>query len=311
MRHIAVLAVALFVLAVGASPAAAEEDPFDPLWEQQTGRPSFSITTPDITGEPQTIEYVDIDGHAVTEGDIVIGTPAEAASGKIQMPGVFPEVTYDTPPSVERPTPDAPLRPGDCRVPEGAATTQAGALWPDRKVPYVLSPELSAPAREAIGQAMRDFHDNTCVRFVPRTTEAGYLKIFPGDGCYSYVGRIGPEPQDVSIGKGCERKGIAIHELLHAIGFLHEHSRSDRDAALTVHLENVAKGYESQFKKLALPQNRLFTPLDYGSVMLYGRTFFSRNGKDTLEPSAPVSIGQRIGFSAADLDAVRALYGCP
>ncbi|WP_424533906.1 M12 family metallopeptidase [Sphaerisporangium viridialbum] len=311
MRHIAVLAVTLVALAMGVSPAAAEEDPFDTLWEQQTGRPSFSITTPDITGQPHTIEYVDIDGHAVTEGDIVIGTSLDAASGKIEMPGIFPKVTSDTAPRLETPALDPPARPGDCRVPEGAATTQARALWPDGKVPYVLDPELSTSAREAIGQAMRDFHDSTCVRFIPRTDEAGFLNIFPGNGCYSYVGRIGPEEQDVSLGKGCERKGVAIHELLHAIGFFHEHSRSDRDSALTVHLENVAKGYESQFQKLTPPQNRLFSPLDYGSVMLYGRNFFSSNGKDTLVPSVPVKIGQRIGFSPADLDAVRALYGCP
>ncbi|MEV7969844.1 M12 family metallopeptidase [Sphaerisporangium sp. NPDC088356] len=311
MRYIAVLAVTLFAVAMGASPAAAEEDPFDPLWEQQTGRPSFSITTPDITGQSHTIEYVDIDGHAVTEGDIVIGTPSDAASGKLQMPGIFPNAIYNTPPRQETPSSDPPTRPGDCRMPVGAATTQTGALWPDRKVPYVLAPELPAGAREAVAQAMRDFHDNTCVRFVPRTNEAGFLNIFPGNGCYSYVGRIGPEPQDVSIGRGCERKGIAIHELLHAIGFLHEHSRSDRDSALTVHLENVAKGYESQFQRLTPPQNRLFSPLDYGSVMLYGRRFFSRNGKDTLVPTSDVRIGQRIGFSPADLDAVRALYGCP
>jgi hypothetical protein len=315
MRHIAILAVTLFGLALGGSPAAAEEDPFDPLWQQQTGRPSLSITTPDITGHPHTIGYVDIDGHAVTEGDIVIGTPIEAASGKIQLPGIFPKLTPAVPPPPGVPFPefaDPPARPGDCRLPgAGAATTQAGALWPDKKVPYVLSPGLSVAARDAIAQAMKDFHENTCVRFVPRTTEQGFLNLFTGNGCYSYVGRVGAVAQDVSIGPGCERKGIVIHELLHALGFYHEHSRSDRDSAVTVHLENVMKGYEPQFQKLTLAQNRLFGTLDYGSVMLYGRNFFSSNGKDTLVPTIAVQIGQRDGFSPVDLAAVRTLYGCP
>ncbi|MCW2881448.1 MAG: astacin-like metalloprotease toxin 5 [Sphaerisporangium sp.] len=314
MRHIIISVVALFGLAMGVSPAAAEEDPEDPLWQQQTGRPGLSVTTPDITGHPHTIGYVDIDGHAVTEGDIVIGTPTDAASGKIQMPGVFPNVT-DIPETSPEPIPEFPgpsRQSGNCRRPSaGAATTQAGALWPGDKVPYVLSPLLSPVAREAITQAMKDFHENTCIRFIPRTQEDSYLNIFPGNGCYSYVGRVGPMAQDVSIGSGCERKGIAIHELMHAIGFYHEHSRSDRDSAVTVHLENVIKGYEPQFQRLVPPQNRLFGVLDYGSVMLYGKKFFSANGLDTLVPAVPVEIGQRAGFSPADLVAVRTLYGCP
>ena len=315
MRNIAISVAMLLGMTLATTPAAANEDPFDSLWLQQVGRPSLSITAPDISGHPHTIGYVDIDGLAVTEGDIVIGTPQDAASGKIQMPGIFPEPPHAGPATPESPggtVLDPPPRPGDCRrAAAGAATTQAGATWPGGKVPYVLSPDPPPAAREAVALAMKDFHENTCVRFVPRAGEVGYLNIVAGDGCYSYVGRLGTEPQDVSIGTGCERKGIAIHELLHAIGFYHEHSRSDRDTAVTVHLENVMQGYESQFQKLKEPQNRLFGALDYGSVMLYGRTFFSKNGLATLVPSTDAEIGQRVGFSQVDLAAVRSLYCCP
>ncbi|RCG33221.1 hypothetical protein DQ384_01960 [Sphaerisporangium album] len=315
MRIFVILAIALSGLATGVPTASAEDDPFDAVWQQQTEHPPLSITIPDVSGQPYTVGYVDIDGYAVTEGDIVIGTPGDAASGKIRLPGMFPKVTDVPPPTpdgVPVPFAEVPARSRDCRVADaGTATTQAGALWPDRKVPFVLSPQLPAAARTAVEEAMKDFHTRTCVRFVPRTTEESYLNIVQGNGCYSYVGRAGAVGQELSIGPGCEHKGIAIHELMHALGFYHEHSRSDRDGAVTVHLENVISGYESQFRKLDLPQNRLFGTLDYDSVMLYGRKFFSRNGQDTLVPALPVAIGQRKGFSQADLAAVRGLYGCP
>ncbi|MBB4704376.1 astacin [Sphaerisporangium siamense] len=303
------MGIMLAGLVAGAVPAAAEDDPFDlldALWRQQTEHPPMSVTVPDPAGHPRTIEYVEIDGHAVTEGDIVIGTAEEAAAGAFRFPGARRAGRVP-------PVPDGvPARSRDCRAPgAGTVTAQDGALWPGRTVPYEVSPTLPAAAREALEAAVRDFHGHTCVRFVPRTSEEHFLRVVPGDGCYSYVGRSAGAGQDLSIGQGCEHKGIVIHELMHAIGFYHEHSRADRDAAVTVHLENVIKGFESQFKKLDPARTRLFGPLDYGSVMLYGRKFFSSNGQDTLVPAIPVEIGQRRGFSLGDLAAVRTLYQCP
>ena len=52
------------------------------------------------------------------------------------------------------------------------------------------------------------------------------------------------------------------------------------------------------------------TEYDYGSVMHYGKTAFSKNGLATIVPRKNVSIGQRIGFSNLDLQEINALYQC-
>ncbi|VEL19445.1 unnamed protein product [Protopolystoma xenopodis] len=55
--------------------------------------------------------------------------------------------------------------------------------------------------------------------------------------CCSYVGRRSKdEPQAISIGKNCDKRGIVIHELGHVIGFWHEHTRPDRDGELYISL---------------------------------------------------------------------------
>ena len=51
-----------------------------------------------------------------------------------------------------------------------------------------------------------------------------------------------PGAQELSIGEGCNTKGIITHELMHALGFWHEQSRTDRDDYIAVLWENIKKG---------------------------------------------------------------------
>lgn len=46
----------------------------------------------------------------------------------------------------------------------------------------------------------------------------------------------------VSVGPGCELTGIVLHELLHALGFYHEHSRTDRDDYVKIEWQNLNFG---------------------------------------------------------------------
>ncbi|GIX84269.1 zinc metalloproteinase nas-8 [Caerostris extrusa] len=112
--------------------------------------------------------------------------------------------------------------------------------WPNAKVPYVIDQALLNHSA-VILKGMKNYHDHTCARFVPRTTKKDYVKIFQGDGCHARVGRAGGQ-QTLSLGDECLYVGTVIHELGHALGIYHEHNRSDRDDFLTIYYKNIQEG---------------------------------------------------------------------
>lgn len=62
-----------------------------------------------------------------------------------------------------------------------------------------------------------------------------------------------------------------MHELGHAMGFFHEHSRPDRDQFVSIQFRNIKRGKERQFRKYpASLINSYGVPYDYESIMHYG-----------------------------------------
>uniref|UniRef100_A0A8C5GVT3 Metalloendopeptidase n=1 Tax=Gouania willdenowi TaxID=441366 RepID=A0A8C5GVT3_GOUWI len=144
-------------------------------------------------------------------------------------------------------------------------------LWPKRngRVEIFQQSEHFNTEKADILRAMKGFEWKTCIRFIPRSRQTGYLSIVPRFGCSSLVGYLG-DKQMVSLQKfGCITQGIIQHELLHALGFYHEHTRSDRDYYVTINWQNVQKNFEFNFQKQ--DTNNQDAPYDYSSVMHYGR----------------------------------------
>ncbi|KAM6945342.1 low choriolytic enzyme-like [Aplochiton taeniatus] len=179
------------------------------------------------------------------------------------------------------------------------------------EVPFQISDDYTPDQKSTIQKAMDDFHSKTCIRFIPRQGQNVYITVESKYGCFSAMGRMG-DKQVVSLSKyGCVTFGIAQHELLHALGFYHEHTRSDRDDHVQIKWDNINKDNFDNFVKQ--DTINLDTPYDYTSVMHYDTKAFAINYQvPTIVPipDASVPIGQRKGMSASDISRINMLYTC-
>ncbi|XP_053267662.1 hatching enzyme 1.2, partial [Pleuronectes platessa] len=178
--------------------------------------------------------------------------------------------------------------------------------WPTQKIPYLISPEL-ASRTEDILSAINMITERTCLTFHIRTTETNHLLFKIGKGCASYVGIIGGE-QPVFVAPQCIIGNI-VHEILHALGFHHEHTRTDREQYITILPHNIMEGMQRNFN---MQQGNTFNlPYDITSILHYGGGFFSANGLATIVPVKYMkNMGQRVQMTKLDIQKVRHLYKC-
>lgn len=110
--------------------------------------------------------------------------------------------------------------------------------------PQNLTKFLDSQQLALLNRAFNEYGSKTCIRFVKRSNEYDYINIKNGDtGCWSNVGKTGGEQVVNLQTPGCmTTMGTPIHELLHAVGFLHEQNRADRDQFVNILWKNIPGG---------------------------------------------------------------------
>ena len=106
------------------------------------------------------------------------------------------------------------------------AIKQNLVLWPNATVPYVFNCSFDEQGKTAVRGAIKEISKKTCMKFIERTNERDYVEFFNGRGCWSFVGLQKTGRQRISLHERCTvGSGIAVHEIMHTLGYQHEHNR--------------------------------------------------------------------------------------
>ncbi|XP_069124707.1 MAM and LDL-receptor class A domain-containing protein 1-like isoform X2 [Argopecten irradians] len=211
------------------------------------------------------------------------------------------------------------LREGDIFIEQKNrhAVANQRLTWRGRHVPYEIETVFDQDQNNIITSTMKDLHDlvgDDCINFIPKVdSDHDYLYIRTGNGCYSDVGRNGGR-QNMTLAPGCLYRGTIIHELMHTLGFWHEHTRPDRDQHINVLWDNIANQMDPNFVRMDERDVVLLDRYDYYSIMHYSPYAFSGNNLPTIQitdSSVNVSmVGQRLNPSDLDITKIRKLYKC-
>jgi hypothetical protein len=240
--------------------------------EEPSGRPAHGLAPPKPDGN--VIEIRIIDGLGIAYGDQIVGVVDN---------------------------------PGDLKRARAEANTPR--LWEHPQIPYAVEDDLPNAAQVTL--AVQYFKQHTPVEFVPYSGEPDAVVFQKGTtACYSYLGRVGGL-QPIKLAPNCRWQEI-VHELMHALGFVHEQSRTDRDSYVDIVWTNIEDEYRPQYAQVpeSFEEALRGAPFDYHSAMMYRTDEFAltpseptmrTRGADTIAPVTD-------GLSAEDIRRLYRMY---
>lgn len=180
-------------------------------------------------------------------------------------------------------------------------------LWPNGRIPYVLSSSLTSSQVTQVQRAMKEWMKGCSIEFVERKRERDYVFITTlGRGCTSDLGRKGKKQFLKCPGLTAVD---AIHELGHSIGLIHEHQRPNRGSKVKVHFKNIKESFHSEYQ--INDEGIAYGPYDQLSCMHYS-AISATFSKDRSQPVMTAKDGRQIrqsGPTPLDYRGVDIAYG--
>ena len=172
---------------------------------------------------------------------------------------------------------------------------------------------MSQKFQTAVREGLRQISVQTCLKFVKRQKQSDYIELdFTKKTSRSHIGRIGGK-QEIYLSQSVETFKV-VHEVMHTLGFWHEHQRPDRDDHIQIFADNIYPGARNQFDPLRPDQwkisktNNLTYDLD--SIMHYSSEAGAKPGLLSMKKHDDSKIPINKVLSTGDIELVNTFYPC-
>ncbi len=276
----------------------------------ERGKINIEYTNGSTTLFQSSSSYIVKNNHVIVDQDVVLGKASEILSKdtvkvqisngkklKIQSGKIFNSIKHDS------------------------------AKFEDNKFYYKINESYSQKQKNEIEDQIIEFH-NTMIReninleFIERTNESVYVEFKDrGLGCSSQYGYQPQSQMYINLASDCLSQEVIHHEIMHRLGFMHEHQRPDRDNYIIVLEDNFDfEGFDENTFSHPLPAftaasniARITDEYDFMSIMHYRNRAFSKNGEPVFnrkvrDPEHGLTVGGYV-LSRLDLQVLREIYG--
>ncbi|KAK7072992.1 hypothetical protein SK128_006150 [Halocaridina rubra] len=193
-------------------------------------------------------------------------------------------------------------------------------LWDGGQVPYKLDFDPTSPdnvyVHDNIMAAIAAINAVGCVSIYEANMETDVVNIRLDVDYSSYVGRQGGV-QNLTVSSDNSNIGTIMHELMHTLGFGHEHNRADRDDFIIIQWDNIKDEAKPYFQKYTEESGFTDHDISYDYESLMHATnqknediFIDLNKPIITRLDGSTSVGQRSHLTEKDVERIIAAYSC-